>query len=448
MPSPSSEIIRLFSAFAIAFTAPTFANVMVLVCGSILAPGRRTVAAALRIMGLSFDSNYGKYHRVLSRAKWSSWLLSKLLLALIITCLLAAGAPLLLAIDDTLERRKGGKLKLRGWFRDPLTSSRNKTNKVSAIRWVCLAILVAVPWSKRLWALPFMTVPAPSEKTCQKLGKRHRPPVELAAVMIALVRRWHPQQELVLLADGGYAAVSLVHDCQKLGVTLISRLRIDACLYDFPLPSLPARRGPKAKKGARQASLKERLVDPTTTWTSVSIPWYGGDLKHLELSTGVSLWHRTGHDPVVVRWVLLRCPEESFAPCACFASGELPPVELLSLLVLRWNLEVTFEELRAQLGFETQRGWADKTIERTTPCLFGSFSLVVLLAKRLHPQELPVQQASWYDKQEATFSDALAAVRHHLWTHQKYLNSTPDAHMQLIPQPLWNSLLQAVCYST
>ncbi len=144
----------------------------------------------------------------------------------------------------------------------------------------------------------------------------------------------------------------------------------------------------------------------------------------------------------------MRCPEESFAPCACFASAELPPAELLSLFVLRWNLEVTFEELRAQLGFETQRGWAGKTIERTTPCLFGIFSLVVLLAKRLHPQELPVQQASWYDKEEATFSDALAAVRHHLWTHQKYQNSTPDAHMQLIPQPLWNSLLQAVCYST
>ncbi len=448
MPSPSAEIIRLLSAFAMAFTVPSFANVMVLVCGSILAPGRRTVAAALRIMGLGFDSNYGKYHRVLSRAKWSSWLLSKLLLALIITCLLAAGVPLLLAIDDTLERRKGRKLKLRGWFRDPLTSSKSKANKVSAIRWVCLAILVPVPWSKRLWALPFMTVPAPSEKTCKKLGKRHRAPVELAGVMIALVRRWQPQQELVLLADGGYAAMSLVHDCQKLGVTLISRLRIDACLYDFPLPSHPGKRGPKAKKGARQASLKERLVDPTTTWTSLSVPWYGGEYKHLEVSTAVSLWHRSGAEAVALRWVLLRCPEESFAPCACFASAELAPAELVSLFVLRWNLEVTFEELRAQLGFETQRGWADKTIERTTPCLFGIFSLVVLLAKRLHPQELPVQQVSWYDKQEATFSDALAAVRHHLWTHQKYPNSTPDAQMQLIPQPLWNSLLQAVCYST
>ncbi len=180
----------------------------------------------------------------------------------------------------------------------------------------------------------------------------------------------------------------------------------------------------------------------------MSIPWYGGELKHLEVSTGVCLWHRAGYEPVALRWVLLRCPEGSFAPCACFASEELQPAELVSLFVLRWNLEVTFEELRAQLGFETQRGWADKTIERTTPCLFGIFSLVVLLAKRLHPKELPLQQASWYDKEDASFSDALAAVRLHLWTHQKYQNSTPNAQMQLIPQPLWNSLLQAACYST
>jgi hypothetical protein len=211
---------------------------MVLVCGAILAPGRRTVAASLRVMGFSQGADFSKYHRVLNRAQWSTWLLSKRLLALIMMSFLAPGQSLLLAIDDTLERRKGKKLTLKGWFRDPLSKTGSK---VSAIRWVCLAILVPVPWSKRHWALPFMTVPAPSEKVCKKLGKRHKTPIagplgpggspyaaELASLLTRLVRSWHPRQDIILLADGGYAAVSLVQNCQKLGVTLISRLRLDA----------------------------------------------------------------------------------------------------------------------------------------------------------------------------------------------------------------------------
>lgn len=168
----------------------------------------------------------------------------------------------------------------------------------------------------------------------------------------------------------------------------------------------------------------------------------------MEVATGTSLWHRTGREPVALRWVVVRCPEGSFRPCAYFASRDMSPETLISTYVLRWNLEVTFAELRAQLGFETQRGWADKTTKRSTPCLFGIFGLVVLLAQQLHPVELFIQHTGWYDKREATFSDVLAAVRMHLWTHQNYCDSTPDSQMQPIPTPIWNTLLQAVCYST
>lgn len=417
MPSPSPEIIRLLSTFAAAFSVPTFAKVIVLVCGVILAPGRRTVCSALRVMGLSDDGDFSKYHRVLSRASWSPWSLSKLLLTRIVTTFLTPGQPLMLVIDDTLERRKGRKVSLKGWFRDPLSQTNSS---VSAIRWLCLAMLVPVPWSKRPWALPLMTVPAPSVKVCKRLGRRHRTPVELAALLIAQVRRWHPQREIKLLADGGYAAVDFVKDCQKLSVTLISRLRMDASLYGFPEPPPTGKRGPKPKKGARELSPKQRLDDPMTVWMELDICWYHGETKRVEVATGMSLWHRTGSEPVALRWVLVRCPKGSFPPCAYFASCDMSPEELLSSYILRWNLEVTFAELRANLGFETQRGWADKTVERATPCLFGIFSLVVLLAQRLHPEKLPIRSTAWYDKQEASFSDALAAVRLHpslaLWT--------------------------------
>lgn len=445
MPSPSPEIIRLLSTFAPAFSAPTFANVIVLICGTILAPGRRTVSSALRVMGLSDGGNFSKYHRMLSRASWSPWLLSKLLLSLIVTTFLTPGRPLLLVIDDTLERRQGKRLRLKGWFRDPLSKT---DSTVSAIRWLCLAILVPVPWSKRLCALPFMTIPAPSEKACQKLGRRHKTPIELASLSIAQVRRWHPQGEIRLLADGGYAAVDLVKDCQKLGITLISRLRIDASLYRFPELRPAGKRGPKPKKGARELSPKQQLDDPLTAWAELEVAWYRGEKKRLEVATGTSLWCRVGSEPVALRWVVVQCPQGSFRPCAYFASHDMSPEDLLASYVLRWNLEVSFAELRTTLGFETQRGWADKTTSRSTPCLFGIFSLVVLLAQRLHPEKLPTQSTTWYDKQEATFSDALAAVRLHLWTQQKYQNSTPDLQMRSIPQPIWNALLQAVCHST
>ena len=174
MPSPSPEIIHLLSMFSVAFTTPTFSKVLVLIFGTILAPGRRTVTAALRMMGLGADPNYSKYHRVLNRDRWSAWVVSRILLGLIILIFLPPGVPLILGIDETLERRRGKKIKYKGWFRDPILSTKQQVVKALGLRWICLAVLVPVPWSQRPWALPFMTVLALGPKTSTKLHKRHR----------------------------------------------------------------------------------------------------------------------------------------------------------------------------------------------------------------------------------------------------------------------------------
>ena len=257
MPIPSAEIIQLLSVFSVAFTAPTFAKVMVLIFGTILAPGRRTVTAALRMVGLGADPRYSKVHRVLNRDHWSPWLLSKILLSLILRICLPSGAPLLLAVDETLERRRGKQIQYQGWFRDPILSTREHVVKSLGIRWVCLAVLVPVSWSQRPWALPFMTVLALGPKTSVKLNKRHRTLVQWAAFMIDKVRRWQAEREITLLGDGGYAAIALVQRCQRLKkrVKLVSRLRLDARLFDFPAPQPKSKRGPKPKKGARQTQL-------------------------------------------------------------------------------------------------------------------------------------------------------------------------------------------------
>jgi hypothetical protein len=420
-------------------------------------------------MGLSDEKRFEKYHRVLNRDRWSPGILSKVLLDLIIQFCLPAGAPLLLVVDETLERRWGPKIRYKGWFRDPIRSTANKVTQALGIRWVVLAILVPVPWGERLWALPFMTLPTRSPKTSAKLNRRHRTLVGWADAMIQKVRRWQPEREIILVGDGAYAAVPLVQRCQRLKrpVKLVSRLRLDARLFDPPGPRPKGKRGPQPKKGQRQPSLAARLVDPDTSWGELTVTWYGGAKKTIEFMTGTSLWHRKGYDPVPLRWILVRlpvrlpvpwqtgrtqtgCPEDdSFKPAAYFCSDPTVAAEqILRWFIARWNIEVTFEEVRAHLGFETQRQWSDRAIERTTPCLLGVFSLVVLIAQVLHPERLPIRQAAWYPKAEATFSDTLAAVRRDLWGDRHYDTSSSGDDMLLIPQQTLVSLLNLACYST
>lgn len=452
MPTPPASIIHLLAPLASAFSAPTFAHALVLVWGAIVAPGRRTVCSALRSVGRADEPHFATYHQVLSRAVWSPWVLSQLLLALIIEVCLSAEAPLVLLIDETLERRRSGQLKQISAWRDPVRSSLRHVSTVLGIRWLVLAVVVRVPWSQRAWALPFMVVPARSPKTSARLKRPHRPLVGWAEIMLTQVRRWQPSRAIVLVGDQSYAAVSLITRCQTgpRPVTFVSRLRLDAGLYDPPGPRPPGKSGPPAKKGARQATFDQRLADPTAKWQALTVGWYGGSQRQLDVLTGTALWYVRGHVPVSLRWVLVRCPSDPhFKPTALLCSDPTASAaSILTWFVARWNLEVTFEEIRAHLGFETQRGWSERTMQRTTPCLFGLFSLVVLMAYRLHADRVPVRQAAWYPKSGATFSDVLASVRRALWTPLEYTPVPSDPDLLLIARSTWQSLLEIACYST
>lgn len=450
MPAPSAAIIQLLAAFAPAFTAPTFAHACVLLYGAILATGRRTVAAALRAVGLADDPRFTTYHRVLNRARWSPLALSRALLGLLVATFLPADAPLVLLADETLERRRGRRIAWRGWFRDPLRSTTAKPVTTPGVRWLCVALLVPVPWSTRPWACPFLTVPVLAPATSARLGKPHRTVVARAQLLVRLVRRWQPDRQIVLVGDGTYAAVPLGHTCRRLpgAVCLVSRLRLDAALHDAPAPPPPGKRGPKPRKGPRQPSLAARLADPATAWQQATLPWYGGQERAVELASGTALWYRQGELPLPLRWVLLRDPRGAQPPTAlCCTDPAASPAQVVAWFVGRWAIEVTFEEVRAHLGFETQRQWADRAIARTTPCLLGLFSLVALLAHALHPHALPTRQAAWYPKAEATFADALAAVRRHLWRSWNYTMSTDAPDPPPIPHPLWEHLQEAACYA-
>jgi hypothetical protein len=451
MSTPSPISIDPLPAFARAFTGPTFAHALTLVYGALLAPGRRTVASALRSVGRGDERHFTTYHRVLNRAVWSPLRLSDILLRLIVAAFVPADAPLLLVIDDTLERRYGRRVPYKARSHDAVRSTTGHPVTTSGIRWLCVCALVHVPWSTRPWALPFLTVPCPTPAASHKLGKRrHRTLPERAEGLVRLVRRWQPERAIVLVGDSGYGVVALAETCRAHDVTLVARLRLTAALYG-PVPPQPkGKPGVKPTKGPRLPTPSAILQDPDTAWQTLETPWYGGETKAFDMVSDTALWHRDGEPPVPIRWVLLRDPTGELKPVVLGCTDQsATPLQIVTWYVGRWNIEVTFEESRCHLGVETQRQWTRRAIERTTPCLFGLFSLAILMAHALHGADVPPRQSAWYTKSEATFADALAAVRRHLWasrlTNRPTAESGPEEANS--SASLLASLVEVACYA-
>ena len=451
--SLSPEILSVLAIFQSAFTTPTWEKAQVLIVGTLLAHGRRTVAAALRQMGRGAERDFSLYHQVLNRATWSARELSRLLLLALLTAFVSNGGRLTFVMDETLERRWGPMIRKRGHYRDSLLSSRKKSVSNSGLRWIVLSLVVNVPWTTHCVALPVLSVLAPTPKVNRQLKRRHKTIAHWARQMITQVRRWLPGVPLTLLGDGAYSVVALGLRCQQMGVTLIAPLVLDAQLFGPPPPpSLPGQKkrvGRPPEKGARLPKLSARLVAPKTSWVPLTVEWYDRKKRALALTTGTALWKRGGLPPLPIRWVLVRDPSGELDPKAYFTTDPTQAAaEVVAAFVLRWTTEVTFEESRAHLGIETQRQWSDLAIERTTPCLLGLYSLVFLLAHALHSDgKVPLRQTAWYEKEEATFSDVLATVRRHLWGKFNYLTAPHDPDMQLIPAADLIRLAQAVCYS-
>jgi DDE superfamily endonuclease len=449
--TPPIEIMVVLGCFAQVFSERTWDWVQVLVVGAILAPRKRTVTSVLTAVGLSQEKQYQRYHRVLNRAKWSSLQASKILLGLLVAAFVATGGTVVLGADETLERRQGKQIKMKGVFRDAVRSSKKYTVKACGLRWVSMMLLVNVPWSTRVWALPFLTVLAPSEKTNIANGKRHKTSIDWVIQLLCQARRWLRPHKLVLVVDGGLMAFKLGQRCRNFAnpVTLVSRLRLDAQLYAWPEQQPKGKRGPKPQKGPRQPSLKQRREDPKTVWRMISIRWYGGRVRTLEITSGQSLWYTPGEKPLPIRWVLVHDPVGK-RDDAAFLCTELAvaPEQILHWYGLRWNVEVTFEDVRAHLGLETQRQWSDLAIARTTPALLALYSVVVLLAQHLLQVEpLPVRRTAWYSKPEATFADVIALVRRSLWQHTEFVHSPILGRHVPIPDNVLHGLVDLLCYA-
>ena len=444
-------IVPVLEIFSPVFTKPTWERAKVLLIGFILAPAGRTVSSALRVMGLSFEAHFQNYHRVFNRDKWSPRQFSKILLHLLIRIFVGEGEPIVVGIDETIERRRGKRISAKGIYRDAVRSSKEFFVKTSGLRWISMMLLTTIPWAKRVWALPFFTVLAPSKRYHKDRGKRHKTITDWARQMIVQLRRWIPDRRLVVVGDGTYATNELASFCSKLAnpVTLITRLRLDAALFDPAPPRLPGTKGRPRVKGKRQPTLEKRICDPAAEWSRITIPWYNREERTIEVSTGTAVWYHSGMAPAPIRWVLIRDPLGRFDPVALLCTDlNAASEQIVGWFVLRWQLEVTFHEIREHLGFETQRQWCDKAISRISPFILALFSLVTVLAHTIHREKpATVRRTIWYAKENPTFADALALVRKELWPNTLFVISKEKANMIKIPSELLDRMVDALAYA-
>lgn len=445
------DYIRILALFACHFTPPTWQQARVLVTGAILAHGQRTVAAVLRVMGLSDESHFVNYHRVLSRAVWSAIAVSRTLLALMIMTF-APGGTVVIGGDETIERRRGDEIEALGIYRDPVRSSHSHFVKASGLRWVTLMVLVPIPFAQRVWALPFLTVLAPSERYYARSARTAKKLTDWMRQALLQVRRWLPGRRLVFVADSSYACLALLQRMVRLpqAITAVVRFRLDAALYEPAPERRPGQLGRPRVKGKRLPSLAHVASDVATAWTSHVIPyWYGQASRCIEVVSGTAVWYHSGMPAVPLRWVLIRDPLGKFKTQALLCTDlHATPLQIVLWFIQRWQLEVTHREVREHLGVETERQWSDQAITRTTPALFGLYSLIVVLAHGLAQRgQLTARQTAWYTKPLPTFSDALAAVRYALWRQPTFHVSGLNRHLAKLPKAVFNRFAQALCYS-
>ena len=445
-------MIQVLAPFAPLFSKSVWQHVQVLLAGAMLAPGKRTVASSLRAVGLGEERRFCRYHRVLSRASWSSRQAGRVLLELLVEAFVPEG-PLVLGIDETLERRRGKKIATKGIYRDPVRSSREHFVKTSGLRWVCLTLLAPIPWASRVWALPFLSALAYSERYAKEHGKRHKPLTEWAWQLLLLVRRWHPEREIVAVADRTYASLKLLDRCRKLSnpITFITRLRLDAALYEPAPPRRPGQMGRPRLKGERLPNLSVIADDRSTIWRTITVAsWYGSTERVVEIVSDTAIWHSTGLPAVPLRWVLIRDPQGEFKTQALLCTDlDVDPKQIISWFVRRWQMEATFQEVRQRLGFETQRHWSEMAIHRTAPALLGLFSVVTLFAHQHMAKSMDtVRQTAWYRKSNPTFSDALALVRKELWAQEAtFCGLSKDTETVKVSREFVERLTEALCYA-
>jgi hypothetical protein len=425
-----------------AFTRPSFLRFVVLALATLLTLGRRTVCNLLRTLGALAPGHPSSYHRLFSQRRWSSWRLARGLAGWVFDHLVPQGRALL-AGDDTVDEHKGAKVFGKGCHRDPVRSTHSYTAFRWGHKWVVLTVLVRLPGTSRLWALPVLVALYRSEKDNRADGRRHKTPARLLRQLCCVLLRWFRHRRFVLCGDGNYGSHEMARFASRRRgrLTLVSKFYPNAGLYEPPPPYCG--HGRPRVKGSKLPTPEQVVAGATRTRRDVA--WYGGGRRDVQTVDGMGRWYKAGDGLVAVRWVYVHDLTGSHRDEYFFTTDvSMGAQELIEAYVARWNEETTFQEMRAYLGLETTRGWTEKTVLRAAPCLFGAYTVVACLYSRLPKRYAALRAVDWAGKQELTFSDAMTAVRRWLWVEWVFATPGYREAFQKLTRPFRCLLLSAL----
>jgi hypothetical protein len=402
------------------FTRPTALRLALLLCAALLTVGNHTALNLLRTLGPLVPGDSSSYRRVFSRRRWSSWRLARQLATWGVRHLVPDG-PIRLAGDDTVDEHRGKHVYGKGRHRDPVRSTHTYTAFRWGHKWVVLAILVPFPFTRRLWALPVLVALYRPEKENRRRGRRHKTPPELLRQLLLVLLRWFPDRHFICAADGNFATHELA-DCGRRcapRLTYLSHFYGKANLYEPPPPVVPGKKPPgrPRKKGKKLPSPAEVVRrTPPRQRQRLNVAWYGGGRRDVAVVTGTASWYEAGMPLVPVLWVWVHDLTGTHRDEYFFTTDpSWTAAQVIETYTGRWNIETTFEEMRAYLGLETTRGRTEETVLRVAPCLLGLYTVVAVLHVQMPARYRRAGLITWPGKQDVTFSDALTAVRRWLW---------------------------------
>jgi hypothetical protein len=444
LPTP---VHAVFEPLAPALTRPTYHRFILLALAAILTVGGRTVANLLRLLGALAPGHSSSYHRLLSHRRWPSRRLARRYIAAVLARFAPHG-PVALAGDDTVTEHPGAKVYGKGCHRDPVRSTHGFTAYRWGHKWVVLALLVGFPFCRRRWALPLMVAlyrPAEKEKgSTIKPQRAHKTPVDLLGQMLRILIHWSPDRTFVCAADGNYAA----HELAELAaahprrLTFVSKFYAEANLFEPPPPYAgPGRPRVKGKELPKPAQVVRETSQPSV----LTVAWYGGERRRVEVVTGSGWWYKSGRPLVPVRWVFVRDRtgthrDEYFFTTAVTMSSQA----VIETYTGRWSIETTFQEARSYLGLETTRGRSRNTVLRAEPSLFALYTVVAWLYAELPARYRRVRMVDWLGKSDVTFSDAITAVRRWLWVEGVFSLTGHRKTFEKLGRPLQQIVLQGL----
>jgi hypothetical protein len=435
----------LLSTFRPAFSTPTYHRFCVLMLAAVLTTGRRTITNLLRTVRYQAHGHVSSYHRVFAQRRWSTWALARILLTLLLDHVVPPG-PVLLAGDDTVTEHPGPQVFGKGRHRDGVRSSHRYTAYRWGHTWGVVSVLVKLPIATRPWALPVLAALYRPPEWDRMHGTRHKTPAHIARLLLARLMRWFPERHFIFVADSGYGTSETARFCRKYRrhLTLVSKFYGDAALYEPPPPRTRRTIGRPRVKGGKLASPQE-VVAQGPQRIHLTVAWYGGTTRDIALVSGTGHWYRIGEDLVAVRWVYVHDCTGAHRDEYLFSTGlHLHSKQIVECYTQRWSIETTFQECREDLKLESTKCYAKETVLRFTPCLFGLYTMIVLLYRQLPDSLRSPSVLSWHGKATVTFSDMMVRVRQTIWKQWFFQTPATTAVFSKLPTPLQETILYAL----